>query len=312
MEIPGESTRARRSGRGSHVCLGPEPRGVRATRARARAPSPGPRGKKRRRSHAVSGSLSFQNKATTPRGAGGRTGREELLRETEAEDQKCWRWASVLLAGPAPWLGCTATASTFRPRPAVVSKEGRPPIPHTQSPNPWSGVHAILPPSLRPKALGFRLLLPANFLPLEKAANSVWGFAAKAMGPPRILERAHDDHSLGAAGGRAVHARPGSPRPLAGFPSSDPRPPGPGARPFCLPLATHAHLARPTRLLARAGGALAPVSPGTAAAGAGTARRAPLRPGAGDWGLRGTEERAALAPLAPPCLRLLSGRRQQQ
>ena len=53
MEIPGESTRARRSGRGSHACLGPEPRGVRATRARARAPSPGPGGKKRRRSHAV-------------------------------------------------------------------------------------------------------------------------------------------------------------------------------------------------------------------------------------------------------------------
>lgn len=53
MEIPGESTRARRSGRGSHACLGPEPRGVRATRAWARAPSPGPRGKKRRRSHAV-------------------------------------------------------------------------------------------------------------------------------------------------------------------------------------------------------------------------------------------------------------------
>ena len=107
MEIPDESTRARRSGLGSHACLGPEPRGVRATRARARAPSPGPRGKKKRRSHAASGSLSFQNKATTPRETGRRIGRDELLRETEAEDQKFRRWASALLRNPAPWLGCT-------------------------------------------------------------------------------------------------------------------------------------------------------------------------------------------------------------
>lgn len=200
---------------------------------------------------------------------------------------------------PPLGLAVLRRAAPFASVQPESAKRGVLPSPIHSPQTPWSGVHAILPPSLRPKALGFRLLLPANFLPLEKAGNSVWGFAAKAMGPPRIMERAHDDHSLGAAGGPAVRERPGSPRPLAGFPSSDPRPPGTGARPFCLPLATHAHLARPIRLLARAGGALAPASPGTAAAGAGTARRAPLRPGAGDWGLRDREGRAALAPTRP-------------
>ena len=281
------------------------------------APAPHPQAPgERRGAEATQPQVHFPSR-TKPRPHGRRGGGlEEMNYSGKLRQRIRSAGGGHLPSSGAPPLGLAVLrrAAPFASVQPGSAKRGVLPSPIHSPQTPWSGVHAILPPSLRPKALGFRLLLPANFLPLEKAGNSVWGFAAKAMGPPRIVERAHDDHSLGATGGPAVRARPGSPRPLAGFPSSDPRPPGTRARPFCLPLATHAHLARPIRLLARAGGALAPASPGTAAAGAGTARRAPLRPGAGDWGLRDREGRAALAPpLAAPCLRLLlSGRRQQQ
>lgn len=82
---------------------------------------------------------------------------------------------NCLPLGPRPlaWRYCGARHLSPSPSRSQQRGESSPP-PYTLPKPPVRG-HAIQPPSLRPKALGFRLLLGANFLPLEKAGAQSGG-----------------------------------------------------------------------------------------------------------------------------------------
>lgn len=156
---------------------GPGTQRGRATRACTHAPSPGPREKKRRGSHTAT-LPSLPEQSQVPAGGGGGNGR--LLEETEAGSQMCRRAAS-LLRGPRPsaWEAPRREGAQHlwlhpsEPR-------GAPSPPPTRALPKLPG-RAVLPPGLRPKGLGFRLL-GADFLPPGERSQ---GFAAGPAGADR-------------------------------------------------------------------------------------------------------------------------------
>ena len=167
---------------------------------------------------------------TKPRPRGG-TGRDELLGETEAEDQMWRRWATAFLWGPAPWPGGTAARGTFRLRPAGVSKEGSPPLPHTHSPNHRSGgTPSSLPVSGRKRSDSAFSSGPTSCRWRRRGAQSggsrlrQWGLLGSWRGRTMTTPSVQQEH------GRRVRARDAPdpwPAPLAPIP----RPPGTRARP---------------------------------------------------------------------------------
>lgn len=213
-------------------------------------------------------------------------------------------WADCpLFRGPAPWLGSSAARSTFCS--TGVSQEGRPT--HLLR-TPQTPRHAVLPPSLRPKGLGFRLL-GANFLPLGKRSQ---GFAVEPVGAAWSRGEGARRPLLSAAGARRRV-----------------RAPDPGQAP---PPPTKARIPRPERtepafysspwprMLTWLGGpgpcpgprGFGISVPGTASAGAGAARRARLRPGLGiDEEGGGERRRLAPPPTRPALLSSPFGRLQK-
>lgn len=192
------------------------------------------------------------------------------------------------------------------------SQLGGAPYPRLHTPQTRDPRHAVRPPSLRPKTLGFRLLPGANFLPLGKAGSAVWGFAAGRGSEDRLeswrgrtvtTPSVQQEHRSACAPGcaRTLSQRP---------PSSDTGTSEDLARPFCLPLATHAHLVWLARVPALTRGALASAPPGRPRLGLGLPAGLGCVPGlrtryAGGRG--GGERRRLGPPLAPPSSPPLSG-----
>lgn len=256
VEIPGESTRAGGGGEVPKLCGAGDPAGP---MPRAPAPPPHPRapgGMGRRTSHSHA---PFSSR-TKP---GPRGEPEDDLRKLR-QRARCADGPTALARGPAPRLGGSAARNTFCS--TGVSQEGRPT--HLLR-TPQTPRHAVLPPSLRSKGLGFRLL-GANFLPLGKRSQ---GFAAEPVGGRLESWRGRATTPPRCSGGPATRARPrprpGPPPPPPRLGSRDPR----GPSPPVIPPPRHAcSPGEADRVPALAGGALASAFPG----------RPRLRPGAGD------------------------------
>lgn len=115
------------------------------------------------------------------------------------------------------------------------------------------------------------------------------------------MEREHADHSLSAARARRRLSARGLCAPTLSQrpPSSDTRTSEDLARPFCLPLATHAHLARLARVPALTGRALASASPGRPRLGLGLPAGLGSVPGLGTRYAVGAGRGAASVPRSP-------------
>lgn len=99
---------------------------------------------------------------------------------------------------------------TFRPYPAGVRQEGRH-APHAHSPSlRSSGTPSCLPVSGRKCSDSAFSSAPTSCRWGRRGAQSR-GSRPRQRGPPAVAERAHGDHSLGAAGARAARARPSAP-----------------------------------------------------------------------------------------------------
>lgn len=147
------------------------------------APSAGPK-RKKRRSHAVTFPF-LPEKKPSPREE---TEGDELLEETEAESQTGRRGRLPSAGGPP--LGLEALRRTAHFAHVQLEFASWGPLRPIHTPQTRVPRLAVLPPSVRPKALGF-CLLGANFLPLGKAGSAVWGFAAEEVGLPGAVEKEH-------------------------------------------------------------------------------------------------------------------------